>query len=93
MASQDFDPMHYPQDGMRALTLAIRSLRTGERVSFPDGTVVRSVVVPHGRTNQRRFAVIPPGGSGRAAEKEAAQTATLAAARALTFFAGSGSPS
>ena len=77
--------MHHPQDSVRALTLAIRGLSVGERVTMANGVVVKSVVMTHGSGHERRFAVIPPGGSPRLAANNAHRTATEAAQNALTL--------
>lgn len=86
-----FDP-GTEQDPARALTLAIRGLRMGDRVTMADGTVVRSITIRHGSSLQRRFAVVPPEGRTTALQRHrllalnhrACKTAQEAAERALS---------
>lgn len=49
------------QDPVYDLTVLVKGLRMGERVSLPDGTVVRSIAISRGAHRERRFAVVPPG--------------------------------
>lgn len=89
--TQPFDPAMHQQGPARALTLVLRGLRLGERVVLPDGTLVRSVSVPNGSSQERRFAVVPPEDSSSAVDRhrvmalghDTFRTASEAAMRAL----------
>lgn len=58
--ARQFDPKEH-LDSVRALTLVVRGLRVGERVTLTDGTMVRSVGVKRGLGLERKFSVISPG--------------------------------
>lgn len=57
-----FDPTTV-SDPVQALTLLLRHARVGDRVTMSNGTVVRSVQIHHGAHLERRYAVVPPGGT------------------------------
>lgn len=87
-----FNPLAHPstEHAARALTLAIRGLRTGGRVVLEDGTMVRSIAIRHGAHMQRRFVVLPKGTSSGARHRSVVlgqnsfKTASEAATKALT---------
>lgn len=56
----EYNPLDRP-DAVAELTLLIRTMRMGDRVTLPNGTVVRSVGIKHGAHMDRRFAVVPKG--------------------------------
>jgi hypothetical protein len=88
-----FNSLSHPntEHAARALTLAIRGLRAGERVVTEDGTVIRSIAIRHGAHQQRRFVVLPKGSDSSATHRSvvlgqsAFKTASEAAQKALNI--------